>query len=216
MHKITLGLVAVVASLWLLTAQSAVGPARIGFQDEGVAQGRGATLNIVGAGASVAVSGSIATLTIEDAVEDQWTYVTLAEEFSTTSNTGVDVTGMSVTPTANTSYEVHCRLLARTTVASTGPRPGMAWPTGLTDGVGTAGVANGANSYAQGNGGIAASFITAVGGLPSTGVSWPGEAWANFRAGANPSGAWTLQLASETNGTGVSLAPYSFCKYRTY
>jgi hypothetical protein len=64
MHKFTLGVLAVVASLWLLTAQTASPTARLTFQEEGVSQGRASVVNVTGSASTVSISGSTATLNI--------------------------------------------------------------------------------------------------------------------------------------------------------
>lgn len=66
---------------------------------------------------------------------DQWTTIKLASDFTTTSNTAVPVTGLAFTPVASTTYRIEAMLLTRTATATVGPRPGVAWPTGMTDGV---------------------------------------------------------------------------------
>src|SRR3990172_6341372 len=66
---------------------------------------------------------------------DRWNYVRLSSDFSTSSATAVDVTNLFFTPVANTRYEVSGIFYLRVATTTIGPRPGLAWPTGLTDGV---------------------------------------------------------------------------------
>jgi hypothetical protein len=146
---------------------------------------------------------------------DPWTYVKLSSDFTTTSATAVDITGLAFTPAANTQYEFEAHLLTRTATATVGPRPGVAWPTGGTDGVCSIYIPSAAGSEVQQHGNIAAAVLAPVGGLPTTTGSWGTKIQGAFIAGASPSGTVKLQLASETAGTTVTARAGSFLKYRT-
>lgn len=167
--------------------------------------------------ASAIVSGVIdaARLPPSEGGADPWTYLRLTSDFPTTSNTAVNITGLAFTPAANTRYEFEASLLLRTATATVGPRPGIAWPTGGTDGVGQVRCTSAAGTEVLQNGNIAASILGPVGGLPNTTASWPAWAWGVFLAGASPSGTVRLQIASETNGTQVTVKAGSFLRYRT-
>ena len=152
---------------------------------------------------------------------DPWTYliVNAGADFTTTSSTAVNVTGLAITPLANTNYEIVCGLGIRTATATVNPRVGFAWSTGLTDGMAqiqqAPNTATGAAIWAHGN--PNAALLTAVGGLANTTQSWPVFVWATFRAGASPSGTTRVQLASETAGTTVRIVTAgSFCRWRTW
>ena len=149
---------------------------------------------------------------------DPWTYLQVngGADFTTTSNTAQNVTGLAFTPTAHTTYEFEAILMIRTATANTNPRVGLAWPTGGTDGVAQiieGHLATGTPLFAHNN--INTSLLIAVGGLPNTTQSWPVVVRGTFRAGATPSGDVRIQLASETNGTTVRVVARSFLKYRT-
>ncbi len=151
---------------------------------------------------------------------DPWTYLTVntGSNFSTSSASAVDVTGLAFTPSANTKYEVECTLLLRTATATVNPRLGFAWSSGLTDGVALiteSQAATGTPLFAFGN--PNGALLVAVGGLPNTTQSWPATVTATVAAGASPSGTTRVQLASETAGTNVTVqATGSFCRYRTF
>lgn len=146
---------------------------------------------------------------------DPWTYVKLASDFPTTSATAVDITGMAFTPAANTQYEFEACLLLRTATTTVGPRPGLAWPTGGTDGVADIVMPTSATAQVLVFGNINAALLAAVGGLPNTTQSYPSRIRGTFIAGASPSGNVRLQLASETAGTTVTAKAGSWLKYRT-
>ena len=147
---------------------------------------------------------------------DPWTYVTLAADFTTTSATAVDVTGLAFTPAANTKYEFEAVLLTRTATATVGPRPGLAWPTGMTDGVARIKQTSSATAELTTNGNINAALLCAVGGLPTNTQSYPADIKGVVIAGASPSGTVKVQLASETAGTTVTIKAGSFIRYRSY
>lgn len=146
---------------------------------------------------------------------DPWTYVKLSSDFVTSSATAVDVTGLAFTPSANTQYEFEVLLLVRTATATVGPRPGLAWPTGGTDGVASIEMPSSATAQLLLFGNINAALLAAVGGLPNNTQSYPARIRGNFIAGASPSGTVKVQLASETAGTNVTAKVGSFIRYRT-
>ena len=146
---------------------------------------------------------------------DPWTYIKLGSDFGTTSATAVDVTGLAFTPAANTDYEFEAVLYCRTNAATTGPRPGIAWPTGMTDGVVQIYIPTSVSAQAMQFGNVNAAVLAPVGGLPNTTQSYPGSIIGSARAGATPSGTIKIQLASETGGTTVTAKAGSYLKYRT-
>ncbi len=147
---------------------------------------------------------------------DAWTYLVRSTDFTTTSATAVDVTGLAFTPAANTKYEFEAFLMVRTATATVGPRPGLAWATGLTDGVATIKQTSSLTAELTTNGNINAALLCAVGGVPTTTLSYPATVRGIVVAGATPSGTIKLQLASETAGTTVTIKTGSFLKYRSY
>lgn len=147
---------------------------------------------------------------------DGWTYVTLANDFVTSSGTAVDVTGLAFTPGANKRYAFEANLLTRTATATVGPRPGLAWPTGMTDGGVTIKQPSSATAELTANGNISGAVLVAVGGVPTTTGSWLATINGMVIAGASPSGTVKVQLASETAGTNVTIKAGSFLRYREY
>jgi hypothetical protein len=147
---------------------------------------------------------------------DPWTYVVLAADFTTSSGTVVDVTGMAFTPSANIRYEVEGKFFCRTATATVGPRIGCAWPTGMTDGVGHIYASGSATAIQQAFGNVNAAFNNANTGLTNTTQSWPAALSAILLTGASPSGTFKIQLLSETAGTNVTLKAGSFIRHRTY
>lgn len=145
---------------------------------------------------------------------DPWTYVKLASDFTTGSASAVDITGLAFTPAANTSYEFEAVLLTRTATATVGPRPGVAWPTGMTDGVVEIYQPSAAGTQVMQFGNINAAVLAPAGGLPNTTQSYKATIIGMIIAGATPSGTMKMQLASETASTNVTVKAGSYLKYR--
>lgn len=161
-------------------------------------------------------TGKVPSAQLPASGSDPWTVIKLASDFTTSSATAVDITGLAFTPAANTAYMFEALLLCRTASATINPRPGLAWATGLTDGVVSSDTAQTATTRLMTNGNTGAAVLTAVGGLPNTTQSWPCTIWGTAIAGASPSGTVKLQLASETAGTNVTVKTGSYLRYRTY
>lgn len=150
---------------------------------------------------------------------DGWTYVRTTSDFTTSSATAVNVapaTGpaLAFTPAANKRYEFRARLRTRTATTTVGPRPGIAWPTGGTDGVCSIYQASAAGSEVQQHGNIGASVLAPVGGLPNTTQSWPARIEGEIEMGASPGSTLRVQLASETAATNVIVKAGSWLAYR--
>lgn len=147
---------------------------------------------------------------------DPWTIVSLAADVTTGSATAVDVAGLAFTPAPNTNYMFEAVLGIRTATATVNPRVGMAWPTGMADGVAQVDESQSVTARLMSNGNIGAALLVAVGGIPNTTQSWPVTVWGWARSGATPSGNIRIQLASETAGTVVRVVARSYLRYRTY
>lgn len=146
---------------------------------------------------------------------DKWTYIKLASDFTTSSATAVDVTGMSFTPAASKTYVIESQQLMRTATATVGPRIGVAWPTGLNDAAIEIKSSAGATTRVIAYGNQSASVQCVNTGLADTTGSWLSNFFATLITGASPSGTFKMQLASETGGTNVTLRTGSWMRYRT-
>lgn len=177
---------------------------------------RVAALLVQGSGVTLTYDDAAGTLTVSASVggADSWTYIKLASDFVTGSATAVDVTGLAFTPAANKSYEFEAVLRCRTATATVGPRPGLAWPGGATDGVAGIDMTSSATARLLANGNPNAALLAAVGGLPNTTQSYPAWISGNVTMGASPSGTVKVQMATETAGTNVTVKAGSYLKYR--
>jgi hypothetical protein len=146
---------------------------------------------------------------------DPWTYIKLANDFTTSSATAVDITGLAFTPAANLQYEFEACLFMRTATATVGAKPGLAWPGGVTDAVADAYASISATVEVQAHGNANASIIAASTALANTTQSYSGRLFGSMKMGGSPTGTLKVQLASETAGTNVIAKAGSFLKYRT-
>jgi hypothetical protein len=146
---------------------------------------------------------------------DPWTYVKLGSNFVTSLATNANVTGLSFTPSANLTYVVEGFFLLRTATATVGARPGIAWPTGMSDSTAQITAPNSATASAFRNVDSTTTQNAASTGLANTTSSHPGTLWATFVTGASPSGSFQITLASETAGTSVTMRAGSWIRYRT-
>ena len=151
---------------------------------------------------------------IEGLSADPWTYVKLAQDYSISTTAAGNIPGMAFTPTANTQYEFEAILLMQTAVTTTGPRPGLTWPTGMVDGVVMIDVSSTAVARVLVNGNIAAEVVANNTGLPVINRSYPARFVGTVIAGANPSGNVQLRLRSEIAASAVTVKAGSFLKYR--
>lgn len=146
---------------------------------------------------------------------DKWTYIKLASDFTTSSATAVDVTGMSFTPEANKTYVIESQQLMRSATSTIAPRIGVDWPSGASDGAIEIKSAIGSTGrvIAFGNPSAAVQCLnTSVG---DTTGSWMSNFFATLIMGGSPSGTFKMQLASETGGTNVTLRAGTWLRYRT-
>jgi hypothetical protein len=146
---------------------------------------------------------------------DPWTYVKLGSDFSTTSGSSVNVTGLAFTPAAGLTYAVEAFFLCRTATATVGPQPGATWPTGTTDGAGHVEMTSSATAVIEANQPAGTALVASSTGVPNTTASWPGQLKATFVTGGSPSGDLQITLRSETAGTSVTMKAGSWLRYRT-
>lgn len=145
---------------------------------------------------------------------DGWTYIRLATDFVTNTTASANVTGLSFAPAANRRIAVEGTLLLRTATAATGARPGIAWPTGTTDGSGYVDAPNSATALQFAVRPAGTAVRADATGLPNTTGSWLSNVVAYFITGASPSGNFQITLASETTGTNVTMRAGSFIRWR--
>lgn len=145
---------------------------------------------------------------------DPWTYVVLGSDFTTSATANANVTGLSFTPAASKRYAVEGRLMLRSAAATTGPRPGIAWPSGLDDGASQITAPNSNTALAFRSQGARTTQNAASTGVPTTVDSYLAILDAVLVAGASPSGDFQITLASEIAASLVTMRAGSFIRYR--
>lgn len=146
---------------------------------------------------------------------DKWTYIKLASDFTTSSGTAVDVTGMAFTPEANKTYIIESHQLMRSANASIAPRVGVDWPAGSSDGAIEIKSGTGATGRVIAYGNPAAAVLCQNTSVGDTTGSWLSNFFATLIMGGSPSGTFKMQLAAETGGTNVTLKAGTWMRYRT-
>jgi hypothetical protein len=145
---------------------------------------------------------------------DPWTKVILGADFTTSGTANAAVAGLQFTPAAGKRYLVQFYLLLRTATATVGPRPGISWPGGTTDGGAYMQAPNSATAFGFRSWGPLTTANAASTGVPNTTSSHLATGEAYFITGASPSGTFGITLASETSGTVVTVKAGSFLLYR--
>lgn len=148
---------------------------------------------------------------------DPWTYVRLSSDFTISTTANNTVTGLAFAPAATTNYEIEGRFLLQTATATAGARPGVAWPTGYSDGAAVTSAPNSLTAMALQFGTPAAGTANAAStGLPVVNRSYLGQMSAVLIMGGSPSGNFQITLASETGAVNVTMKAGSFIRYRAY
>jgi hypothetical protein len=145
---------------------------------------------------------------------DPWTIVKLGADFGTTGTSNIAVTGLKFTPAINKTYYVLGTLLLRTATATVGARPGIAWPSNLTDGTARVEASNALTTSALRSWGAKTTQNAASTGLATTADSHYGGIEALIITSGTTSGDFQITLASETAGTNVQIKSGSFIMYR--
>lgn len=145
---------------------------------------------------------------------DGWNYVKLASDFSTSLGAPTPLVGLGFAPLANKTYLVHVYLFLRTATTAQGPRPGVAFPTGLNDAIAAIRAPNNATSEVLAFSAGPAAFNANNTGLANNTTSWFNKIEAVVLAGALPVGLFQVTLHSESAGTLVTAKAGSFLMYR--
>lgn len=147
---------------------------------------------------------------------DDWTYVSLSSDFSISTTANNNVTGLAFTPAANKNYHLEGMFLLETSTATTGAMPGIAWPTGYTNGAAMVTAPNTATAFATQFNVAGTTANAASTGLPIINKSYLGRMEGMLIMGGSPSGNLQVTLASEIAASSVTMKAGSFIRYREY
>ena len=151
------------------------------------------------------------------------TYVSLSGDFTTSSTSAVDITGLSFTPDADTDYIIMIKLLVQTNNDTYGASCGVEWPTGLDDGscalylIDSSAIADISLTSTQWlNIPTTLDTTTAYGECPNAAESFLCYGVALLMAGATPSGDFKLQCRAENVAQTLTIKAGSFIRYEAY
>lgn len=180
-------------------------------------------LDLVENKSSATIRSEITSLNVTDALgftpaaasggADPWTYVKLTANFlnSTTTNTS---SLLRFTPEANSFYEVEGKLFLQSAATTTGPRPGISWPTGTTQEAAWMMAPSSATAFISRFWGAPTTANAASTGVAIANEGLYGQVKAMFLTGATPAGNWTITLASEISASESRIMANSFIRYR--
>ena len=175
-------------------------------------------LAVQGVPTSVTIkAGSFLTATKLDSVADSggWTYVFLAADFTNSTTTPTDVTGLAFAPAASKRYEIEGRFFVRSAATTTGAQIGVVWPTGIVaPSAANLGSPQSSTAMRLANATRGTTLSATSTGVPSTTLEALGYLDAVLTAGGSPSGTFKIRLDSEVSGSLVTMVAGSFIRYR--
>ena len=145
---------------------------------------------------------------------DPWNVIKLGTDFTTSLATNANVTGLAFTPAINRTYLIFGYFLLRTATATVGARPGVAWPSNLTDSIMRMEASTSLTASVIRTWGARSTQNAASTGLASTTDSHWGSLDGIMITSGTTSGAFQITLASETAGTNVTIRAGSVLMYR--
>lgn len=145
---------------------------------------------------------------------DGWTYLRVDSDFSNSTTTMTDVTGLAFTPDPSAQYIVEGLFILRSAATTTGPQTGIVWPTNVGDGVYYTQQASSAQATTPRYGNTSANFTSTVADIADTTGSWPHFMTATFITPSNVSGDFKITLRSEVAASNVTMKTGSYIRYR--
>ena len=145
---------------------------------------------------------------------DQWTIIKLAGDFTTSLVANTNVPNFYFTPAPNKTYLIFGYFLLRTATATVGARPGVAWPSNITDSIMRMEASNSLTASAlQLFGAMTTKNAASTGLATTTGSHW-GSLDGIMITSGTVSGNFQIALATETAGTNVTIKGASIIMYR--
>ena len=175
-------------------------------------------LAVQGAPTSVTIkAGSFITATKLDSIASSggWTYVFLASDFTNSTTTPTDVTGLAFAPAASKRYEIEGRFFVRAAATTTGAQIGVVWPTGIVaPSAANLGSPQSSTAMSLANPTRGTTLSANSTGVPSTTLEAMGYLNAVLTTGGSPSGTFRVRLDSEVASSLVTMVAGSFIRYR--
>lgn len=149
----------------------------------------------------------------EPAPDDPWTYVFL-DTAAITTLTSDTATDLFFAPDANKRYVVEAWLYLQAAATTTGPRPGISWPTGTVQNAAMVIAPTSATAFVSRFWGNTTTANAASTGVPVANEGIFGKVEAMFVTGGSPSGNFAITIASEIAGSEARIMQNSFLRYR--
>jgi hypothetical protein len=127
---------------------------------------------------------------------NNYQYVQVTSDFTTTATSPVDIPGLSFTPQANKEYAVDVFLYLTSSSTSSGPQPGLSFPTGLTNSAFKITATTSQTTEAILNSNANSTLDLTNTGFPDTVNSYPGIITCSFKTGASPSGDFKVRMSA--------------------
>lgn len=145
---------------------------------------------------------------------DPWTVIKLGADFVSSLTANTNVTNFYFTPAINKTYLIFGYFLLRTATATVGARPGVTFPSNLTDATLRMEASNSLTASAIQLFGARTTKNAASTGLATTTDSHWGSLDGIMITSGTTSGNLQITLASETAGTNVTMKAGSILMYR--
>ena len=145
---------------------------------------------------------------------DGWTYLRLDSDFSNSTTTMADVTGLAFTPDPDAQYIVEGLFMLQSAAATTGPQTGFVWPTNVGNGVYYTQQASAAGSTVPRYGNTSANFTSGVADIADATGSWPQFINLTFLTTSTTTGDFKVTLRSEVAASNVTMKTGSYIRYR--
>lgn len=143
-----------------------------------------------------------------------WTNLILPENVVVTSATHASLAALAFIPPANSVIEFRAVLMIQTAVTTVGPRPRVFMPSTIATGVAAVRQTSSGTANVFANGNQSAVIMAPVGGLPAINMPYPSIVEGMLVTGSFVSGDVRIGMASETEGTAVTVLAGSFLSYR--
>jgi len=144
---------------------------------------------------------------------DSWNYIKLASDVTTDQTSATD-TALTFTPPINSVVIFESQMLLRSTITTTGVRPGLKPVSNAVDFIASMEVATGATASTRRFWGANSSSNVATTSAPSATDSWFGCAWGTIITGATVASPLIVTLSSEIAASAVTMRAGSWMRWK--
>ena len=182
-------------------------------QEEGSGLTARGTVNFIGSSITCVDNGGSTRTDCTLTNTGGWTYVVLGSNCDDSDGTPTLCSGLSFTPGTNKTYDIRGQLLCSTANAAIGCRPGIQFPTGMTDGVGQITCSSSLTGATVANLTHGTNGECNSSGAADTNA-FPAQVTSTLVTGAGVSGDFGITLKNESGATTVTIRAGSWIAYR--